>query len=326
MTELDLAAAPAQAAERRSIAAAVVATLLVPVLVVLAAGPTAAAPANQLVNGSVQPGSGTTATRFVFSVRYRSGQDIEPTSVVAVAGNVVVPLSLASGVPSNGRYRGWARLPVGKWPVTFQATARGNDPDLDGPTITVKRAPAPNPTPRPTPAPTAAPTSPPTVPPPAAPQTTAPTTPAPATPATPAATEPPAGSAPPSPAPTTLESEPAGNGASTATPGTSGDPAAGVVDDTEQQLITILTGGLIAIGALTLIGIFALLRDRRRRATDARLELLPEGAATEVAAPRPSPAARAPAAWERDFALDEEPIGTVEYRPPPEPTDPDQSS
>jgi predicted lipid-binding transport protein (Tim44 family) len=88
--------------------------------------------------------------------------------------------------------------------------------------------------------------------------------------------------------------------------------------ETEQQLVSILTGGLIAIGALALIGMLALVRNRRRRDTDARLALLPEAAATQppAAADRPSPAPRAPTTWERDYELDDEPIGTVEYRPP----------
>jgi len=94
-------------------------------------------------------------------------------------------------------------------------------------------------------------------------------------------------------------------------------------DDTERQLITILVGGLIAIGALALIGFFAILLDRRRRNRDSRLELLPDdarnvsAAAATAAASRAEPA-RAPAPWERDYALEEAPIGTVEYAPPPE--------
>jgi hypothetical protein len=117
--------------------------LLAGILVLYAGGVAVAAPANQLRNGSVQPGSGTTATSFVFTVRYRSGQENEPTSVTAVAGNVVVPLRLISGQPFDGRYRGSASLPVGTWTVVFQATARGNNPSLDGPTVTVSRAPPP---------------------------------------------------------------------------------------------------------------------------------------------------------------------------------------
>ena len=107
----------------------------------------------------------------------------------------------------------------------------------------------------------------------------------------------------------------------TPTPDAAGGPVA--PDDTERQLITILVGGLIGIGALGMIGFIAILLDRRRRYRDARLELLPEdarrvtAAAAAAAASRDDPD-RAPAPWERDYALEEAPIGTVEYRPPPE--------
>jgi hypothetical protein len=70
-----------------------------------------------------------------------------------------------------------------------------------------------------------------------------------------------------------------------------------------------------------MFGFIAILIDRRRRYRDARLELLPEDArrvtAAAAAASRDDPD-RAPAPWERDYALEEAPIGTVEYRPPPE--------
>ena len=102
-----------------------------------------AAPPNALLNGSVQPGSGTTSTTFVFSVRYRSAGE-RADSVTAVAGNVVIPLSLISGQPADGRYRGSASLPEGSWDVVFQAAvAKGNDPSLGGPTVTVTLAPPP---------------------------------------------------------------------------------------------------------------------------------------------------------------------------------------
>jgi hypothetical protein len=287
----------------------------------LAAGSTVAARPNELTSANVNPNSGTTATTFAFIVRYESAQDNEPTSVTAVAGNVVIPLSLVSGTPSNGRYRGTAKLPVGNWPVTFQATARGNDPDLPGPTVKVTKAPGPTATPRPTPRPTARPTpaatpAATTTPPTKATQTTAPTTPA---PATPRPSKRPRSQAP---TPTPRETGLTGGGLTTPRPRASADLAGGVGTDTERQLVTILTGGLVAIGALALIGVFALLRDRRRRNRDTRLDLLPEGAATPGStAARPTPTPRAPAAWERDYALAEEPIGTVEYQLPPTPGD-----
>ncbi|HEX6474881.1 MAG TPA: hypothetical protein VF114_07340, partial [Candidatus Limnocylindria bacterium] len=153
--------------------------------------------------------------------------------------------------------------------------------------------------------------------PPAAPQSTAPKPPKPK-PKPPRHS--PSGQPAASAEPSAGETSPNG-GAATPTPTPLG--AAGPVspDDTERQLITILVGGLIAIGALALIGFFAILLDRRRRERDSRLELLPEdarnvsAAAATAAASRAEPE-RAPAKWERDYALEEAPIGTVEYRQP----------
>lgn len=307
----------------RHIGAAFLATLVLlnAAVAVLGAQP------NQLLNGNVQPGNGTTSTSFVFTVRYRSTNENEPTSVRAVAGSVVIPLSLLDGQPYDGRYRGSARLPVGIWAVVFQATAQGNDPILAGPTVIVTPAPpptaSPQPTARPTARPTAPPTSAPTAPPtgaptpppqtpPLAPQTTAPTTPDPAT-------------AGPTGRPSTATAVPSARetdmgsvavATATATPVASEDPLAAALTDPERQLVTILTGGLIAIGALAMIGFFAILRRRRRSDTDVRLALLP-GAAAEL--PRPATTfgrpPRATVSWERDFAVDQEPIGTIEYRP-----------
>jgi hypothetical protein len=84
-------------------------------------------------------------------------------------------------------------------------------------------------------------------------------------------------------------------------------------------LVTVVTGTLVAIGVLALVVMSIVLAARRRRGKDTRLELLPEealqvGAAAGAAAPEPAP--RAAAAWERDWALDEAPIGSVEYQPP----------
>ena len=279
--------------------------------------PSTAAQPNQLLNPRVDPAGGTTSTTITFSVRYESAQGNEPAGVTAVAGSVVIPLTLSSGSPANGRYRGSAKLPAGTWAVLFQASAQGNDPSLDGPDVTIR--PAPTPTPRPTPKATPRPTSQPTVaptaastqpPPSSAPQTTAPTTPDPATNA-------PTDSPPASVLPSASETEvPASGSATGTTQPTEGAPAVGGSDG-EQQLVTILTGGLIAIGALALIGLFAILRDRRRRAAQARLAYLPGGGAGPSTASAATPRARVPTNWERDFALDQEPIGTVEYRPPP---------
>jgi hypothetical protein len=79
----------------------------------------------------------------------------------------------------------------------------------------------------------------------------------------------------------------------------------------------MLIGTIVALAVLALIGMVAILGARRRRTRDTRLELLPEEArampapaATQAGAPRKV------AAWERDWALDEAPIGSVEYHPP----------
>jgi hypothetical protein len=92
-------------------------------------------------------------------------------------------------------------------------------------------------------------------------------------------------------------------------------------EDADRSLLTILAGGVMASGALALIGFVAILLDRRRRTRDARLELLPNDARHVPPAPAAASATRArparpPTAWERDYALDDAPIGTVEYRPP----------
>jgi hypothetical protein len=88
-------------------------------------GPVAAAPPNQLASPRVAPAKGTTNTTFAFSVTFSSGQGNDPSSVTAIAGNVVIPLALVSGTASDGRYRGTAKLPAGSWNVTFQAAAQG---------------------------------------------------------------------------------------------------------------------------------------------------------------------------------------------------------
>jgi hypothetical protein len=284
--------------------------------------PSSAAQPNQLLHPRVVPTSGTTRTTIAFSVRYESKLGNRPTSVTATVGNVVVPLSLTSGTRANGRYRGTTKLPVGTWSVLFQASAQGNDPSLDGPNVRITRAPAPTPkptpkpTPRPTPQPTAAPTQGPA--PTAAPQTTEPRTPRPSRSPSPS-------ERPRSQSPSPGETQPPGSRPGRATPEpTDGAPAVGGIDtDGDRQLITIISGGLIAIGAVTLIGIFAILRDRRRKAADEGPMLLPDSSAGGAATPS-RPAQRQPTTWERDFALDHEPIGTVEYQPPPSPDEEDR--
>jgi len=149
-----------------------------------------------------------------------------------------------------------------------------------------------------------------------APQTTRPQTPHPSTQkprrspvATPRATESGAAGGVVSPSPTPGEDRPGLGGANLG----------------PSPLVTILVGTLLALGVLGLIGLFAMIGARRRRHPDTRLELLPEEAReappaeTTAGAAAAARAERQPTSWERDWALDDAPIGSVEYRPPPEP-------
>jgi len=107
--------------------------------------PVRAAPPNQLVNPNVWPSDATTKATFTFAVSYKSAECNEPTSVTAVVGTMVIPLTLEAGTPADGRYRGSAKLPAGTEKVMFHATAQHrNDPNLSGPTIRVHRVPVPS--------------------------------------------------------------------------------------------------------------------------------------------------------------------------------------
>lgn len=190
----------------------------------LSPGMTAAAAPNQLSNGGVTPGTGTTQTTFTFSVVYSSERDFAATGVVALVAGSSVTLSLVSGTSTAGTHQGSASLPAGTWPVTFQAQAtQGPDATLAGPTVVVSAPATPQPvpvTPAPTPKPVIAPPLP--TPRPAAAATATPprATPIPTEVLPGAATEPPTGStAPPasSGGPPAGASDPRGSGGS-ATP------------------------------------------------------------------------------------------------------------
>ena len=116
----------------------------------LASAPMPARAASVLSNGSVSPGSGTTATAFSFSVDYNSSNPVRNAlSVWAEAGGVTVPLALVAGGNTHaGTWRASSSLPVGSWQVTFHATTSA-DPQpvpIDGPIVTVT-LPPPTPTP-----------------------------------------------------------------------------------------------------------------------------------------------------------------------------------
>ena len=185
----------------------------------LAVAPAPARAASVLSNGTVSPGSGTTATVFTFSVDYNSSNPVRNAQAVwAEFGSATVTLALASGNTHAGTWTGTSTLPVGSLPVTFHASISANpQPDpLNGPNVTVT-LPPPTPTPAPTPPPTPAPTPRPT----AAPT---PTPPPGATP-TPGAPPPPGSTPRPSAAGPQPTSPPDGNDNPTNAPNSSTSPS-----------------------------------------------------------------------------------------------------
>jgi hypothetical protein len=129
----------------------------------LASAPMPVWAASDLSNGSVSPGSGTTATAFSFSVEYHSSPPVQNAqSVWAEAAGVTVPLTLVAGGNTHaGTWEGSSLLPVGSWQVTFHVTISASEQPapIDGPIVTVTLPPpTPTPSPTPTPRPTAAPT------------------------------------------------------------------------------------------------------------------------------------------------------------------------
>ncbi len=274
------------------------ALLLGALLLVSVTGRAAAArpPKNTLTNGWVSPGSGLTTTTFVFSVDYTSPGGFPASGVVAQVANLSVPLALVLGTNVNGTYRGSSLLPAGSWPVTFQATAAHGVPPLGGPTVVVLTpTPAPTPTPRATPRPTPVPTAP------VATPSPTPTVGSPST--SPSAT---GGTVSSSPSETQRSGGGLPSGSSTLTPVAGGPGGSGT--SLEDGLGTFLTGGLAAIGLLAAVGFTAIWRDRRRERAAAI------AATAAPAAPPPAPAPRRRAStWERDYAVQDEPVGTVEF-------------
>jgi len=313
------------------------------VAVLLAAGWVSSAVAvspNQLSDGSVIPGSGTTVTTFDFSVRYVSSNGWDAASVNALVAGLNISLALVNGTAADGTWSGASQLPEGSWPVTFAADAvQGNRPSLVGPTVVVSAAlpfptptPSPIPTPPPTPAPTPAPTPSPTPTP--APTPTASTpSPSPApTASTPSTSTPqpvstplpaltPAPSvivtAPPTVVPSpTISPSPRASGADSPSPapsregtlGSTPEPlaAAGPIGSVPPPGPSVLLTGL-AVSVLALgVAVSALFARRR---TSAPLLAAPEALATQRL---PNP----PQAPEVAGAVAEEPINWLDLVPP----------
>lgn len=114
-----------------------------------------------LDRGAVSPGSGTVATSFRFTVRYRDSAGCGPTQVsVTVVGLGVYPMTGSGTTYTTGvTFSTTRRLPAGTWTYFFTAssgTAGGATSATlraVSPARAVVRA-APAPTPRPTPKPT----------------------------------------------------------------------------------------------------------------------------------------------------------------------------
>ena len=222
--------------------------LAVTLLFVLAAPAPVQGARNTLSNPTVNPTSGTPATTFTFTVQYQGSA----ATVTASAAGRTAPMSVIAGSSSNGTFGGSTSLPVGSWPVTFNAVAQGNDDTLVGPTVTVTSGATPRPTIAPTPAatPTPAPTPLPTPPPITA-------TPLPPTPV-------------PSATPTPVVSSSPGTsgfiGGFIRTPTPTATPAAAPAlegPNAGDEMWTLVTGGLIALSALALLGMVSILRTRR---------------------------------------------------------------
>jgi hypothetical protein len=266
---------------------------------VTTAAPSAVAAAgNSLSNGSVSPSSGTTDTIFQFSVSYSSPQGFAAMAVIVHVANQIIDMVLVAGTDEDGVYQTAAQLPEGSWAVTFEASAtQGRSPTLAGPTVTVASVavPAPPSTPAPVPVVPVPPAQPPVTP-----------VPPPVAPAAPAEvpTDPASDAAPLSASPS--------NGASAAdivvgTPGGVSLPAE-LVDQATPWTLAGAAIGAISIFALALGG-FAVAR--RRRASEAQPMPANSGivSAPPIATTLPT---RRLADWELS-ALDDEPIGTVEY-------------
>lgn len=266
-------------------------------------GASAAAP-NQLSSPSVSPTTGGTTTTFSFSVQYVG---LYPaTKVTALVGSQTIVLNLSSGTAMDGTYTGSSTLAAGTWTVTFTAVpTKRNSPTISGGTVTVA-GPTPSPAPSVTPAPTAAPTTTTT----AVPKTIAP---APAAPKpTPVPVAPgPATAATATPVPVAVV--PAGStGAEPSTGGVVAGITPDVTDFVPSAFWPVMLGGFALIGLVIAWSVFAMDRDRRRRALAHETALAAQRSALANATAEPE---RVPAVWELDARLEEAPIGTVEYLP-----------
>ena len=115
-----------------------------------------------LSGGGANPGSGTTATKFTFSVTYTDNDSCAPDRiVVVVVGLGTYGLSYVSGgLQTGATFTRTMKLPPGRWAYRFEASsgsgAGRRQTKLTK--VTPARVTVAAPTPAPTPAPTAVPT------------------------------------------------------------------------------------------------------------------------------------------------------------------------
>jgi hypothetical protein len=199
---------------------------------------------NTLSNPTASPPRGTTATTFTFTVRYEGA----PASVTFSIADRTVRMTVISGTSSNGTFGGSTTLPVGSWQVTFKAVAQRNDDRLPGPTVTVMSTATPRPTTAPAPPPTPIPTTPPP------PITATPLAPTPLPSATPGLV---GGGNPDA-------SGFIGGFILTPVPTSTPDAAPALEEPgVGDEIWTLVTGGLIAVSILALLGMVGILRSHR---------------------------------------------------------------
>ncbi|MBI3750530.1 MAG: hypothetical protein HY263_02580 [Chloroflexi bacterium] len=130
-----------------------------------------------LSKGTVSPGSGSTGTRFAFTVSYADSDGCSPDRIVVVITGVgEYALNYIQGdLQTGATFGSTMKLPAGRWPYSFEASS-GSGPGRQSvqllavnPATVQVVAPTPKPTAAPTATPTAAPTATPTAAPTAAP-------------------------------------------------------------------------------------------------------------------------------------------------------------
>jgi hypothetical protein len=292
-----------------------VAGFVAALLLVLALSPTTADAASNpctkqsrtlsLSNGSVSPGSGTSATPFVFSVRYRDSGNCAPNYVtVQISGVGTVSLSGSGSYDAGVVFSKTVYVSaVGTHSYSFQASSGKwggvKSVQLNGVTPSTFAVSAGSPTPPPPPPPTPKPTAPP--PPPATPKPTPKPTAPPPPPATPKPTAAATSTQPATTAPTssptggaaTPTAEPSGvaviPGTTGSSPSPAGEPVAGsrgtpkpqpgaigavgALDDSPVGVVRFATWLAITAGGL---GLFLLLA-RRPREEEEAAEVAPAG-------------------------------------------------